>query len=268
MKAKKRTMFDCVKWVALGSLFYLVLDIFAWPKLFDVNYGLDSIGYYIFNAIAGIILLTTFFICNKKQKKIERAEDEDIQRWPLLYLLLGVCFFSVFGLEYEILQDAHLLFINETNGFAESNYSVAITDHAAIKVDIGEKYFKDGEIATPQRYIVQKSQKAFYVVEQNEAPGLALNQSTHVFTACQSDKYKQRTDIQIPDNAVLEYAVMLFEGSDYFIVTYYFTTVPTEIQVVAGQALFYKEEFICDINETLPETEIIYAYKGEPNIES
>ena len=268
LKTKKRTMLDCVKWVSLGSLFYLLIDIFAWPKFFDVNYGLDSIGFYAISAITGAILIAAALICIKKSKQIQRAEGEDIQRWPILYLLVAICLFAVFGLEYEILQDAHLIFVNETNGFAELNYSVAITDHTSIKVNIGEKYYKDGTNVAPQRYIVQRSDKAFFVTEQDGAPGLALNQSVHVFAACQSDKYTTRPEAQCPENGFLEYEVMLFGDSKYFIVTYYFTNVPAEKQVVAGQALFYEGDFVCDITEPLPESGIVYVYEGEPHAES
>ena len=259
MKTKKRTMLDCVKWVSLGSLFYLLLDIFVWPIAFDLQYGREIFGYYVLSAISGILLVNAMTVCNKKQKTVQREEGEDIQRWPILYLLVAVCLFAVFGLEYEILQDAQVLFVNENNGWGASHYSVALTDCAAVRVELGDDFFKEGVPSTASQYIVRANKKAFVVEPQGNAPELSSEQSPYVLSAVQFDGYVRRTEAVSGNKECL---VTTINNSDMFTVLYYLTDTPGEIQTVLGQCAFRKDQFICNIDQQIP-NHTIYVYEGE-----
>jgi hypothetical protein len=48
------------------------------------------------------------------------------------------------------------------------------------------------------------------------------------------------------------------DNTDYFVITYYRTTVPKEVQIIVGQALFLREKFVNNIE--MPYTDEIYYY--------
>jgi hypothetical protein len=137
-------MLNCVRWVTLGSLFYLLVDVFGlWYYLFDVDYGLEVILGWIHSAVSAVLLIAAHIIALVKRKKYEMQPGEDIQRWPLLYLLVAVCFFSCFALEYEVLQDANIIIPHSPSSWAGDEYGLVVTDVTALPIQVGERYYKD-----------------------------------------------------------------------------------------------------------------------------
>lgn len=257
-KTKKRSMLDCVKWCSLGSFLYIVLDIFLWPWLFDVQYGVENIIFWGVDGIAALFLLADAFICQRRSKTIQKAEGEDIQRWFLLYLLVAVCFFATFALEWQVLQDAHLLFVNTPDGLSGDYYSVAVNDVSCIKIELGEKYYKKGTPTERHNYVAYWDRKALIIEEKNNAPAPTDDEYYWFVQGCMFNDYVRWPDAQNADDTRLEFAITKIANTDYFVVTYYRTTVPKEVQVIVGQALFLREKFVNNIE--MPYTDEIYYY--------
>lgn len=143
LKGKTKANITASIHCAIGSIIYLIADLFLFPVLCDIEYGQ---GLFIITAttvLFSFIFIAAIIYGQKRLKVMTSNNNEKKARWPVSYLLLGVMWIAMFLLEIEIYQDAHIIFKNTT----ENNpYYIAVTDHALIKTEMGPKYFAHAKV--------------------------------------------------------------------------------------------------------------------------
>ena len=168
IRSKKKSQLKCVRACTIGNMIYLLADLFVLPPVMDLYVGLEA----FFNAcgilLAGILSVIGIIVGTVRAKKIEPVEGEEKPRWPLLYILAGVCIVSCFLMEVQLLQNANIVLNHEPDGFSSDYYNIAVTDKAAVKVDVGENYFKkNGEECTYYEYNIIQTGVHTYLIKSN-----------------------------------------------------------------------------------------------------
>lgn len=260
IKTKKRSMLNCVRWVTLGSLFYLLVDVFGlWYYLFDVDYGLEVILGWIHSAVSAVLLIAAHIIALVKRKKYEMQPGEDIQRWPLLYLLVAVCFFSCFALEYEVLQDANIIIPHSPSSWDVDEYGLVITDVTALPIQVGDRYYKEGQTTECYWYSVNVIDDQIQITSYDD-PELKDIDISIVKSLCASTEYtKLATDSQY---TIPEYDIIHIRNTDYYLVRYMLANAQKTLSTTCGCAVFLKDQFVADIDE-IPESDFAYVYPKE-----
>ena len=117
IRSKKKSQLKCVRACTIGNMIYLLADLFVLPPVMDLYVGLEV----LFNAggilLAGILSVIGIIVGAVRAKKIEPVEGEENPRWPLLYILAGVCIVSCFFMEVQLLKNANIVLNHEPEEF-------------------------------------------------------------------------------------------------------------------------------------------------------
>ena len=254
IRSKKKSQLKCVRACTIGNMIYLLADLFVLPPVMDLYVGLEA----FFNAcgilLAGILSVIGIIVGTVRAKKIEPVEGEEKPRWPLLYILAGVCIVSCFLMEVQLLQNANIVLNHEPDGFSSDYYNIAVTDKAAVKVDVGENYFKkNGEECTYYEYnIIQTGVHTYLIQSKYHDPELTEIDRDVVERIYQFDDFKKNDSVRklYGDDMCYNGLVRKIVGTDYYLMTWLLSD-NSEIGgggTVYGEAIFLGDKFIGNID--------------------
>ena len=94
IRSKKKSQLKCVRACTIGNMIYLLADLLVLPTVMDLYVGLEVVFSVVGILLAGILSVIGIIVGTVRAKKIEPVEGEEKPRWPLLYILAGVCIVS------------------------------------------------------------------------------------------------------------------------------------------------------------------------------
>ena len=253
IRTKNRKQLKIIGICSVCNMVYLGADLFVFPGLFDIYVGLEVIIYAIAIILAGVITVAALITIILRWQRVAPTENDVRPMWPILYILVPVCLISCFALECTVLNDANIIFVHEPNGFNSDYYHVAVTDHAATQLDVGEKYFKeDGRECEYYEYdIIQTGVHEYQIQSPYHDPELKEIDREVVERIYMFDDFKKNKSVlnYYSDDYCIKGLVKKIVGTDYYICAWLISNDP-EIGgggTVYGEAIFLNDQFIDNI---------------------
>lgn len=253
IRTKSRNKLKTLGICSVGNMAYLLADLFIFPAIFDLYVGLEVIVYGVATIIAGALTVAALIVIILRRKRVTPIENDSKPMWPLLYIIAAVCIVSCFALECTVLNDANLVFVHEPNGFSSDYYNVAVTNHAATQLDVGEKYFKDGgqECEYYEYDIIQTGVHEYQIQSPYHDPELKEIDREVIERIYMFDDFKKNKSVlnYYSDEYCIKGLVKKIVGTDYYICSWLISN-NSEIGgggTVYGEAIFLNDQFIDNI---------------------
>ena len=245
--SKKQEILKTMKRASIGSIFYLICDLLFFESLFDLNSGLGPVVVAIITIPVSIIFLISAIVSNNRIRKFEPIDNKLKFRWTVIYVLPIILIMITFINEFYALNNAKLIFVNRPDGFSGDYYSIVVTDDKCIKVDLGDKFFKNGEYVDYYQYSAFIDENQEFKISSYSDEELREIDINLIKKLCDFNGYERRGKY-LGDDYRLVWTINKIIGTNYYHVTYLANNGNDNSSgTVIGEVIFLNDRFIDDI---------------------